>query len=85
MLRQGAEAWVLINIPDLAPRAMPILSQLDEENICILGGYAGMGGYANFKDGVILSAKTGQVVRLIDPASEITFKHSGQSYELTSG
>ena len=29
MLRLGAETWVLIDIPDLTPRVMPILSQID--------------------------------------------------------
>ena len=34
----------------------------------------------SFKDGVILNAKTGAVVRPIDPASEITFACASQSY-----
>ena len=41
MHRLGTEAWVLIYIPDMKPRAHPILSQLDAKNICLLGGYAG--------------------------------------------
>ena len=41
MLRLGAEAWVLIDIPDLKPRSFPILSQIDSENIAILGGISG--------------------------------------------
>ena len=39
MLRLGAEAWVLIDIPALTPRANPIFSQIDANNISILGGY----------------------------------------------
>ena len=39
MLRLGAEAWELIEIPDLVPRSSPILAQLDANSIVILGGY----------------------------------------------
>ena len=38
MLRLGADEWELIEIPDLAPRYRPILSQINSDNICILGG-----------------------------------------------
>ena len=38
MLRLGAQAWALINIPDLEPRVYPIISQIDAKNIAILGG-----------------------------------------------
>ena len=38
MLRLGAQAWELINIPDLTLRTYPIISQIDFNNIVILGG-----------------------------------------------
>ena len=38
MLRLGAEAWVLIDIPDLMSRAYPVFSKLDSQSIAILGG-----------------------------------------------
>ena len=40
MLRLGAEAWELIDIPNLTPRTKSILSQIDQNHICILGGVA---------------------------------------------
>ena len=39
MLRLGAEAWMLIEIPDLTPRCDPVFSKLDSQSIAILGGY----------------------------------------------
>ena len=71
MLRLGAEAWVLIDMPGLSLRYAPILYQIDPDNICLLGGN-GRRGY--LKDGVLISAKTGVVVRQIDPACEFKFK-----------
>ena len=38
MLRMGAEAWVLIEIPGLTPRMIPVFSQIDSQTIAILGG-----------------------------------------------
>ena len=45
MLRLGGEAWVLIDLPGLTPRRSgltprryPIISQIDSDNIAILGG-----------------------------------------------
>ena len=38
MLRLGAQAWELIDIPDFTPRRLPIFSQIDVSNIVILGG-----------------------------------------------
>ena len=38
ILRLGVKAWVLIEIPELSPRVLPIYSQVDAENIVILGG-----------------------------------------------
>ena len=38
MLRLGAQAWELIEVPDLTPRLNPVLSQIDLNNIVILGG-----------------------------------------------
>ena len=38
MLRMGAQAWELIDIPDLTPRFIPVFSQIDADNIAILGG-----------------------------------------------
>ena len=70
MLRLGAEAWVLIDMPGLSLRYAPILYQIDPDNICLLGGN-GRRGY--LKDGVLISAKTGALVRLIYPACTITF------------
>lgn len=37
------------------------------------------------KDGVILDAKTGAIVKLIDPTSEISFACTGQSYKKKLG
>ena len=42
MLRLGAEAWDLIEIPDFTQRIRPILSKIDSKNICILGGMGPM-------------------------------------------
>jgi len=66
MLRLGAQAWVLIDIPDLTPRILPIISQIDSENIAILGG---SGDYKCLSDGVLLNAETAAVVKVIRPAS----------------
>ena len=41
MLRMGAQAWVLIDIPDVTPRCNPVFSQIDTNNIVILGGRYG--------------------------------------------
>ena len=41
MLRLGAKAWVLIEIPDFTRRVNPIISQIDSQSIAILGGYGG--------------------------------------------
>ena len=38
MLRLGAESWELINIPEFTPRRNPVLCQLDQNHICIMGG-----------------------------------------------
>ena len=38
MLRMGAQAWELIEIPELTVRGSPIFAQIDFNNICILGG-----------------------------------------------
>ena len=35
----GAKSWVLIDIPDLAPRTRPIFCQIDTNSIVILGGH----------------------------------------------
>ena len=43
MLRLGAEAWVLIDIPDLTPRLMPVFSQIDSDTIAILLGCNSVG------------------------------------------
>ena len=37
MFRLEAQAWELIDIPDLTPRYLPVLVQIDA-SICILGG-----------------------------------------------
>ena len=38
MLRKGAKAWFLDEIPNLTPRLFPVFSQIDAKNIVILGG-----------------------------------------------
>ena len=77
----GAQAWELINIPELAPRALPIFSQIDSQSICILGGNVGR----YLSNGVVLNAETGAVVRVISPASKIKFECSSQSFMRTPG
>ena len=84
MLRMGAQAWVLINIPELTLRHNnPIFSQIDADNICILGGPAEI--EFPFCNGLLLDAETGAVVRQIRPVSDIKFICMGQSFQKTSG
>ena len=87
MLRLGAKAWELIDIPDLSPRTNPVFSQITSFNICILGGKG-----ENYKlDGVIMNAKTGAVVTKIEPKlypmeiQQINFKCYSQSFQLSEG
>ena len=81
MLSLGAEAWILIDIPNFSPRETCILAQLDSEKICILGGF----DEDYKKTGVILNAKTGAVVRKIKPANEIRYTGGHQSFLQHSG
>ena len=81
MLRLGAQAWELIEIPDLTPRRIPIISQIDSQSIAILGGNKGL--YVS--NGVILNAKTATVIKVINPASDIKFTCESQSFMKTSG
>ena len=83
MLRLGAQAWELIKIPYFTPRAFPIISQIDSENIAILGGYSSDAYW--FSNGVLLNAETCAVVRVINPTSEIKFNCEGQSFMKTPG
>ena len=79
MLRLGAEAWELIDIPDLTPQCSPIFAQIDSENICILGGDVEEGTEtSDTSKGVILNAKTSAVVRLIN--LDNIFACGSQSY-----
>ena len=82
MLRLGAEAWVLINIPDFSPRRNPLICQIDAKNICILGGRKEE-SYAS--DGIILKARTGAVIRQINPSSKIRFYCVSQSFMKAKG
>ena len=83
MLRLGAEAWELIDIPELTPRSGTILSQIDSNNIVILGGFNTI-NYNDLSDGVVLNTQTG-AVRVIDPISENTFTCESQSFMKTAG
>ena len=81
MLRLGVESWELIDILDLTKRTRPILSQIDTDNICILGG---IGEDVRRSDSVIPNVKTGVVVKLTNPASDITFDCHIESYQKSS-
>ena len=78
LFKLGAQAWVLIYLPDLTPRTIPVFCQLDSEQLVVLGGDVGFGLWGN--SGAILNSKSGAVVRQIDPACEIKFYCRSQSY-----
>ena len=80
-LRRGAQAWELIDIPNLSPRWFPVLCQIDFNKICILGG----GNHERYSDGVVLNAKTCNVVRQISPDSEWGFDCASESFMTTEG
>ena len=82
MFRLGAEAWVLIEIPDLTPRYYPVFSQIDSQSIVILGGNDSRGSLSN---GVVLNAETCAVIKVINRASEIKLECSSQSFMRTPG
>ena len=71
MLRLGNKAWELINIPKLEQRVNFIFSQIDPENICILGGFCTIEP-TMLKNGVILNTITRKVTK-INPTSKIAF------------
>ena len=50
-----AQAWTIIDIPQLTPRSFPVFNQIGPDQLCILGG--GM-FYVEKSDGVILNVKT---------------------------
>ena len=69
------QAWIIINIDQLNPRAQPVLSQISQDELCILGG----GDRYKESDGVILNVKT-QEVTAINPASQIQFRCHSESF-----
>ena len=84
ILRQGAVAWELIEIPDFLPRWDALFCQIDESNLVILGGIYGCEGRSR-SSGVVLNAQSCALVKHIDPASDCEFYCKGQTAQRTAG
>lgn len=66
VLRKGAQAWSLIELPILSPRASPVFCQLDRNNLILLGGFSPPREQDHYmhKDGIIFNQNTGEVKKI---------------------